>query len=106
MSCDLPVRSTCCSTCPFRPGVPEKYACLREHLTRSATTEATRICHQTGRDNAFHRRTGKPEAVCAGARAVQLRMFHANGVLTAPTNEAWNEARAKMGMAPQKILTA
>lgn len=103
-ACNLPVRSEMCSTCPFRPGVPEKYARLKDHLALSATTEATRICHQTGSDNAFHRRTGKPEAVCAGARKLQLEMFAKMGLLKEPTNQEWNAARVRIGMKPQEIL--
>ena len=104
VSCNLPVRSVMCSTCPFRPGVPAKYAAVRDVIAESATTEATRICHQTGSDNAFHRRTGRPRAVCAGARELQLKMFHSMGVISAPTNEAWNAARVKIGMRAQEVL--
>lgn len=101
---NFPVRSKMCSTCPFRPGVPEKYSCLKNVIEESALTEATRICHQTGADNAFHRRTGKAPAVCAGARELQLKMFAGMGFIKEPSNEAWNKARVKMGMKPQKIL--
>lgn len=106
MACDLPIRSEMCATCPFRPGVAEKYRALLPHLTQSALTEATRICHSTGRDNAFHRRTGKPESVCRGARDVQLKAFAASGFLPAPTDEAWNAQRVRMGMLPQVVLTS
>lgn len=105
MSCNLPVRSVMCATCPFRPGVADKYARLKDVIAISATTEATRICHQTGSDNAFHKRTRKPEAVCAGSRELQLKMFAGMGVISEPTNEAWNGARVKIGMKPQEIIT-
>ncbi len=87
----LPLRAEMCSTCPFRPGVAKKYAAVRETVTESALTEATRICHQTGSNNTFHRRTGKPEAVCRGARDLQLQFFYRIGFLKEPTDKAWDE---------------
>ena len=103
MSCNLPVRATMCATCPFRPGVAAKYAAVRDDIAASAMTEATRICHQTGSDNAFHRRTGKPEHVCRGARDLQLKLFAGIGFLAAATDEAWNEQRIAAGMRPQVV---
>ncbi len=97
--CDLPVSTTMCATCPFRPGSP--YAHLVPVLQESAIT-ATRICHSTGSNNAINRRTGKPEAVCRGARDLQLEIMHASGVIQAPTDEAWNEKRIELGMQPQQ----
>lgn len=98
----LPLNKTMCSTCPFRKGVAAKYAAVRRALTISALNEASRICHQTGSDNAFHRRTGKPEALCRGARDLQLDYFHAIGFLPAPTDEAWNAKANEMGFAPNQ----
>jgi hypothetical protein len=72
-------------------------------LTESALTEATRICHSTGKDNAFHKRTGLPEHVCRGARDVQLQHFFVLGVIERPTDEAWNDSRVKLGMKPQEV---
>jgi hypothetical protein len=81
-----PVMKSCCATCPFREG--SKYAGLREGLTLSALTEASRICHCTG-TNAIGGRTGKPDRICRGARDAQLKMFVAMGYLSEPTDEAW-----------------
>jgi len=100
--CNLPVRSTMCATCPWQKNSP--YASLVPHLTESALTEATRICHSTGSNNGVNRRTGKPPAVCRGAREIQLRWFYRIGFIKAATEEAWNEARVKIGMKPQVIL--
>jgi hypothetical protein len=83
------IRAEMCATCPFRPGVPAKYAAVRPVIAHSALTEAARICHSTGSNNAFHRRTGKPPAICRGARDLQLRLFASMGVIAAPTDEAW-----------------
>ena len=90
------VQPEMCSTCPFRPGVPEKYSCLQEGIAESALNEASRICHQTGRNNAFHRRTGKPERLCRGARELQLNVFAAMGFIDAPTDEAWEKKCREM----------
>ncbi len=98
--CDLPVRTTMCATCPFREGSP--YAFLVPDLTKSALTEATRICHSTGSNNGINHRTGKPPAVCRGARDLQIQFFHAFGVIEAPTEDAWNKKRMELGMKPQQ----
>lgn len=97
--CNLPVRATMCATCPFRPG--SKYDGLVPYLAESALTEATRICHSTGSNNGINRRTGKPQAVCRGARDLQLQYFHAIGFIEAPTDDAWNKARTELGLKPQ-----
>jgi hypothetical protein len=77
-----------CATCPFREGSP--YAHLADDLGDSAVNNRSRICHSTGSNNAINRRTGKPARICRGARDLQLQVFTAIGVLTAPTDEAWD----------------
>lgn len=98
---DLPVRKSKCGTCPFRPGSPTEF--LRADLELSARTEASRICHSTGRNNAFHKSTGLPEHICRGARDIQLEQFHQLGVIEAPTDEAWNDQREVLGLPRQEI---
>ena len=98
---DLPLRKTKCATCPFRAGSPTAY--LAADLAASAMTEASRICHSTGSKNAFHVRTGLPSHICRGARDVQLSFMATAGVIDAPTDEAWNSARARIGMKPTAI---
>lgn len=90
----LPVRRVMCATCPFRPGSPNTY--LAGTLAESAVTEASRICHSSGSNNAFHHRTGKPSVLCRGARDVQLNLFFALGFLAAPTDAAWAAQRRKL----------
>jgi hypothetical protein len=85
----IPVRETQCATCPWREGSP--YAHLREDLERSALSEASRICHSTGSNNAINARTGLPERICRGSRDVQLRVLHGIGFLEAPTDAAWEK---------------
>jgi hypothetical protein len=85
----MPVQPAMCATCPFRP--KSKYAHLAPSLAQSAVTEATRICHSTGSNNAINRRTGKPPMACRGARDIQLRMFAGSGFIEAPTDAAWNK---------------
>jgi len=98
---NIPLRATMCGTCPFRPGSP--YAYLADGLAESALNHSSRICHSTGQDNAINRRTGLPAHLCRGARDVQLQAFCALGVIEAPTDEAWNQARVKVGMEPTVV---
>jgi hypothetical protein len=90
----LPVCKEMCATCPFRPG--SKYAYLQDGLTDSALKDKSRICHSTGSNNAINKRTGKPSMLCRGARDIQLTVFHALGVIDAPTDEAWSRAWENM----------
>jgi hypothetical protein len=93
----MTVNAQMCATCPWRKGSP--YAYLREDLERSAMTESSRICHSTGSNNAINARTGKPAALCRGARDSQLQMFFKMGFLSEPTDEAWTEKCSEMGIA-------
>ncbi len=95
---NLPCRATQCATCPFRPG--SKYACLASHLTASALSEASRICHSTGISgiSGVNRRTGKAIHLCRGARDMQLRVMASMGVIAEASDEAWNDQRVKIGM--------
>lgn len=95
-----PIRQTKCGTCPFRVDSP--YAALAADITMSALTEASRICHSTG-SNGIHRRTGVKPHLCRGARDNQLQVMAAMMVIGAPTDEAWNEARVRIGMKPQIV---
>ena len=95
------LRKTMCATCPWRKGSP--YAFLKETLKESALTQRNRICHCTG-SSAIHRRTGKPEAVCRGARQEQLQHFHKLGVIEAPPDEAWAKARERCGLPVEELV--
>jgi hypothetical protein len=94
----LPVAPRMCATCPFRAGSP--YAQLARDLADSALSAASRICHSTGSNNAINRRTGRPAALCRGARDVQLQHFYRIGFLSAPTDAAWNAKCAEMNLSP------
>lgn len=89
----ISVRATKCATCPFREG--SKYSALAPQLAASALTEASRICHSTGSNNAINRRTGKPASICRGSRDVQLQHFVGIGFIPEPTDEAWAEKWAQ-----------
>lgn len=91
----LPVLKAKCATCPFREG--SKYDGLAPGLAASALSDASRICHSTG-SNAIHRRTGKPERLCRGARDVQIKFFHAIGFLKEPTDAAWEAKCQEMNI--------
>ena len=90
-----------CPTCPFRADSP--YRELAPALTKSALTEASRICHSTG-TSAINRRTGRPSAFCRGARDIQLQVMANMRVIDAPTDDAWNAKRIEIGMKPTKIV--
>lgn len=92
----LPVRDTKCATCPFQKGSP--YAYLANDLAQSALADASRICHSTGSSNAINKRTGKPPALCRGARDVQHGYFHSIGFIDAPTDEAWDRKCKEMNI--------
>lgn len=99
---DLPIRKTMCATCPFNPG--SMYSYLASDLAASALSDTSRICHSTGKNNSINRRTGKLPHICRGARDLQLHAMHAGGILTEPSDDAWNEARVELlGMTPQEI---
>jgi len=66
-------------------------------LAESAATSATRICHSTG-SNAIHHRTGKPSAACPGARKVALDTIAGMGIITEPTEAAWQAACDRLGI--------
>lgn len=92
--CKLPVLAAMCATCPFRAGSP--HAGLAPMLAQSALTESSRICHSTGSRNAINHRTGKPPALCRGARDVQLKFFHHAGLIEAPTDAEWEAKRKEL----------
>lgn len=88
----LPIRPTKCATCPWRDNSPHRE--LREMLSESALTKS-RICHSTGR-SVIYGRTGKPQAICRGARDEQLARFAGLGFISAPTDAAWAAKVAEM----------
>lgn len=94
LACNLSVNAEMCGTCPWRDGSP--YAHLAAPLAESALSEASRICHSTGSNNGINRRTGKPSALCRGARDLQLRAFAAMGFIAAPTDAAWSAKWAEV----------
>jgi hypothetical protein len=98
----MKVNEQMCATCPWREGSP--YAYLAADLERSALSEGSRICHSTGSNNAINARTGKPEAICRGARDVQLRVLAGLGFLSEPTDKAWEEKCGQLGIKPNERL--
>lgn len=91
---NLPVCKTNCKTCPWREDSP--YAYLRWDLEHSAMTEASRICHSTGANNAINKHTGKPPMLCRGARDYQLNILAGIGFLDEATDEAWERKREQL----------
>lgn len=93
---NTPLRKMMCATCPFRDGSP--YAYIADDLAASAINQASRICHSTGSNNGINRRTGLPPHLCRGARDIQLQVFASLGVIVAPTDEAWDDGRERIGL--------
>lgn len=88
---DIKVASKMCATCPFRPdGLTEVRSILEETVL---TGRGSPYCHQT-QDNS-EALCGKPKsgplALCRGARNYANNLFHRLGLLSAPTDEAWDE---------------
>ncbi|MCT7965115.1 hypothetical protein NG799_02050 [Laspinema sp. D1] len=78
----VPVQDKPCRTCPFAgqnpiPLEPERYA---QYLMPLVKGSSQHLCH-----------SANDKKVCRGGRDIQLRMFYCKGVITAPTDEAFNE---------------
>lgn len=101
MSLTLQTQKGMCATCPWRDDSP--YIHLRTDLTISALSRASRICHSTGSNNGINRRTGKPPALCRGARDMQLRYFVAAGFIDAPTDQAWIAKAHELGIEANQL---
>ena len=98
-----PTRKAMCASCPFRDDAPEWARALRPMLEASALTESSRECHRTGKAAAEGidgkgPKPGIPALLCRGARDRQLALFHALGVVSAPTDEAWDDACRRRGL--------
>jgi len=91
----LPVMSARCKTCPFNPS---GCAAVRHNVVMNTLKGINQTCHSSG---CAH---GKVDThLCRGARDYQLHLFHALGVLTAPTDEAWREAVEKYALHPNTL---
>lgn len=88
---DFPVMKKCCDTCPFKKNEHGRYQNIElASLVISRLLEGSQICHHP-------RLHGKREnALCRGARDVQLEIMYRLGVIEAPTDEAWRNARLLM----------
>jgi hypothetical protein len=91
-----------CKTCPFRDDADEEHKSVMAPTMEMVISYASRICHSTGKDNAFHRRTGKKEMICRGARNFQLQFFAAIGFLPEPTDAAWLKKCRELGIQPDQ----
>jgi hypothetical protein len=95
-----------CKTCPFRDDVDEEHKSVMvptiDMILGADGQPASRICHSTGNNNAFHRRTGKKEMICRGARNFQLQFFAAIGFLESPTDAAWLKKCRELGIQPDQ----
>jgi hypothetical protein len=74
---------------------------VRPLLEKRALTEATPICHSTGR--ALKREPGQKPVkahACRGARNFQLQVFFHLGFIAAPTDAAWAAKFAELNADP------
>ncbi len=67
-----------CKTCPFQEDGCQE---IRRAVEERCMTVGSQTCHGTN-----------DTTLCRGARDRQIVLFHRLGVLTAPTEQAWNEA--------------
>lgn len=81
---DHPVMKARCKTCPFG----EEGNLDVKHNVESRLLEALQMCHGTGWPKGTH--------LCRGARDWQLQVFYRLGVITEPTDEAWDAKRREL----------
>jgi len=86
----LPVMKQHCATCPFGPN-GDPVVC-NSVIKRTIGLNASQLCHHPS----LH---GKRQThLCRGARDIQLRLMTAMGILSEPTDEAfdtkWEELNA------------
>lgn len=81
----MPVMKARCKTCPFNEdGCKSVRAAVLSRIT-----DGSQHCHSSGWPEGTH--------LCRGARDVQLQWMHRLGVISEPTDEAWNKAWEAMG---------
>lgn len=92
---DFPVMAAQCPSYPFHVDEEGRHpdARLVSEIQHRCLTESSHICHHP-------RKHGQPEThLCRGARDFQLQIFHRWGLLESPTDEDWERARARLGIA-------
>ncbi len=80
-----------CKTCPFNDdGCKELRKTVEARLL-----EVSQTCHSTGVARTPPR---KDTHICRGARNYQNEMMYRLGVISAPTDEAWEAKRKELGI--------
>jgi hypothetical protein len=97
VKCPRLVMDRQCPTCPFRNS-KQAWIEVRGLLIERALTEATPICHSTGTIVSPAKRLFKESRICRGARDLQLQVFCSAGVLSEPTDEAWERAQKALAI--------
>lgn len=92
---DLPVNAQMCPTCPFRD---DGWTHLRAFLQERAMTEATPICHSTGKALVPRTKRLGSARLCRGSRDYQIQALYTVGFLDAPTDAAWDAKRKHYGV--------
>jgi hypothetical protein len=75
----MPVRKSPCLTCPFEGKEPAQLRNLADYERRCITLQSQHLCHSA--DN---------KMICRGGRNLVLRSLLAMGLITEPTDEAFD----------------
>ena len=79
---DYPVQAKTCLTCPFEGKEPlQLSANSMAGYVKNLMGEGQHICHSSNRTR-----------MCRGGRDLQLRYFYMKGLLSEPTDDAFNKA--------------
>lgn len=76
-----------CKTCPFRD--ENRDTGIAAAVTERVLSDGSQVCHSTG--------WPKGTKLCRGARDVQLQVMYRLGVISAPTDAAWDTKRKELG---------
>jgi hypothetical protein len=80
----MPVQESPCRTCPFEGKEPIKLDPQRQlEITANVVNlQSQHLCHSAGN-----------KKICRGGRTLMLRVLYLRGLITAPTDEAYETAR-------------
>ncbi len=83
ISRDMPVQSSPCRTCPFEGKEPIALEPdrLQEYTANLVNLEGSHLCHSVNN-----------RMICRGGRTIQLRVLTAMGMISEPTDEAFEKA--------------
>jgi hypothetical protein len=80
-----------CNSCPFREGGLGLGITKLEEIKAYLLQGTNHFCHSDSNN----------KTICRGGRNYQLEMWYKAGIISAPTDEALEEAMLKMGITPK-----